>query len=416
MRKSKVFLNIILIWAVGFGLNIEIENYHIGLIRDIAISKDEIWIAREDDVAKIGYNGNVIKKYTKEDGIQSDGALAVAIDNQGNPWFATGGLSTFDGQKWTNYTVEDGLVDGNVLEVAVDKENKIWAGTYTKGIGVFDGKNWDTIDVSDGICSNHVICISFNGNGNTWVGTWGEGASKFSNDKWTSYRYVYGNGIFVGPYLYAISFDDAGQIWFGSDGVSGSNFNVGRYDGQNWKSYNFYSSTPIVPSNVRAIKIDKNNIKWIGTIAGVYFLTGEYWDLIDDQDGLIDTDVKSMAIDDSGNVWVGTWGGMSKIIASTISIKEKKVLNKQTIGTKILQSQIYGSFKIQLTLPESQDIEITLLSPTGKYIEKLFKGFVLKGENEIDCKSHSCFATGAYLIKVDSNKFGSIIKKTVLIK
>ena len=68
---------------------------------------------------------------------------AITADKEGNLWFGTkgGGISVFDGNKWTSYTTANGLNSNNILCLTVDKEGVVWIGT-DDGVASFSGGNF----------------------------------------------------------------------------------------------------------------------------------------------------------------------------------------------------------------------------------------------------------------------------------
>jgi ligand-binding sensor domain-containing protein len=50
----------------------------------------------------------------------------ILFDPDGSVWFATQGVSRFDGQEFINFTTEDGLPDDYVLNMARDAKGNLW--------------------------------------------------------------------------------------------------------------------------------------------------------------------------------------------------------------------------------------------------------------------------------------------------
>jgi len=66
--------------------------------------------------------------------------FAIAVDQQGNKWFATNnGVSKLNATTFTNYTTSNGLVDNYVVSVAIDLQGNKWFGTNGGGVSKFDG-------------------------------------------------------------------------------------------------------------------------------------------------------------------------------------------------------------------------------------------------------------------------------------
>jgi hypothetical protein len=56
------------------------------------------------------YNGTSIEFFDKKKGLAGNQVNGISEDKQGNIWFATdGGLSRFDGKKFTSFTKKEGL-------------------------------------------------------------------------------------------------------------------------------------------------------------------------------------------------------------------------------------------------------------------------------------------------------------------
>ncbi|HKI82425.1 MAG TPA: two-component regulator propeller domain-containing protein, partial [Pseudodesulfovibrio sp.] len=72
-------------------------------------------------------------------------SLYITADDQ--VWAGTwgGGVSHFDGQRWSNYTEDDGLAGNIVYAVIRDANGVFWFGT-DKGLSRFDGRHWKTFD------------------------------------------------------------------------------------------------------------------------------------------------------------------------------------------------------------------------------------------------------------------------------
>lgn len=100
--------------------------------------------------------------------------FSILAAPDGSIWAGTwgGGVSRFDGQKWTSFTTKDGLAGSIVYAVARSKDGIFWFGT-SNGVSRYDGKTWKTYGRQDGLFDNHVYTIEIAGNGDIWAGTRG---------------------------------------------------------------------------------------------------------------------------------------------------------------------------------------------------------------------------------------------------
>src|SRR5580698_1818920 len=114
---------------------------------------------------------------------------SIAIDAQGNKWFASAGsgLLKFDGANWTTYdTSNSGLADNYPSVIAIDARGNKWIGSSGSGVSKFDGANWSIYDTTNsGLADNNIFGIATDAQNNIWFATLG-GISKFDGANWTN--------------------------------------------------------------------------------------------------------------------------------------------------------------------------------------------------------------------------------------
>lgn len=77
-----------------------------------------------------------------EDGLVQSQATSLAQDSFGNLWIGTlGGLSRYDGQRFTNYSVRDGLAGNAIYSLATHPDGSLWMCT-AHGVSRFDGRKF----------------------------------------------------------------------------------------------------------------------------------------------------------------------------------------------------------------------------------------------------------------------------------
>lgn len=101
--------------------------------------------------------------------------VSLAVDAQGAVWAGTwgGGLSRFDGQKWTQYTVSEGLPGNHVFMLYTDPKGQMWVGTNNGLARMVDGKFTQTLTTEDGLFNNVVFSMTTTADGTLWVGSYG---------------------------------------------------------------------------------------------------------------------------------------------------------------------------------------------------------------------------------------------------
>jgi hypothetical protein len=185
-----------------------------------------MWFTTSDSGAYM-YDGTTWQHYSKKSVF--DGAFSMAIDNNGNKWFATQkGLVKFDGSNWTVFnSTNSGLKFNVVNDLAIDKNDNIWLATGSPG------------DPGDTITGR---------------------IAKFDETNWTYYKtFNDSQGL---NYANTIAIDSFGKIW------AGTFLGLTVFDGVNWKNY----TVPSDPSDnlqVLSIDFDSHGNKWFGTTCGI---------------------------------------------------------------------------------------------------------------------------------------------------
>ncbi|WP_276373149.1 two-component regulator propeller domain-containing protein [Chryseolinea sp. H1M3-3] len=89
-----------------------------------------------------------------------------------------------------------------------------------------------------------------------------------------------------------------------------------------WTIYNT-SNSALSSDQIQAIVIE-NDIKWVGTPAGLTRIDGDQWSTFTTANASLPSDfITSIAVDKSGNTWVGTDKGLGKYDGTVWSVSEK---------------------------------------------------------------------------------------------
>ena len=84
------------------------------------------------------------RQYTMRDGLPQMQIWSMFQDSRGYMWIGTkGGLSRFNGEKFTNFTEKDGLADNLIEVIREDYSGKIWVVTQ-KGLSMMDNQTITT--------------------------------------------------------------------------------------------------------------------------------------------------------------------------------------------------------------------------------------------------------------------------------
>jgi streptogramin lyase len=340
-----------------------VESFNTGqgvIVRALKVDGPYLWVGTSTGILQVDrVSGELVKTYTKQDGLMSDYIFTINVSQDGVRWFGTdaGGLSRFDGEVWKTYMPEDGLSDEWVYDIDYDRNGAMWVGTWD-GVSRFDGTGFTTYRVKDGLANKWVYSVAADDDGTLWFGT-EEGVSHFdpnapSEHAWTTYTHqnglgapndlalsrkktageVYdesqknielapgrsyeghfhdlnaldeaGNETYNENYVFSILVDRDGNKWFGTWGGGAT-----RFDGKTWK--NFTIRDGLAGNIVYALEEDLLGQIWAGTHRGVSVYDGTSWKSYTQTNGLRGSDVFSVALDPDQGIWVGQSGGVVQL-------------------------------------------------------------------------------------------------------
>lgn len=220
----------------------------------------------------------------------------IDVDHQGNIWVAnfqsdppdhkietvpTSGMVVVDGYPVTKYQryspAEDNLPTSVILNFTTDKDGWIWCGTYNKGVeGIYVGN--DPFDKSDTVIKQLTM-----------------------NDKILSMR------------INAIACDNDGFVWVGSQA------GLNRIEKTSVVGLTVEVMNDLLGADfrdIRAIEVDRNNNKWIGSNGGLVKLGADNTTVTEytiKNSGLFSNSILSLKYDNANDVlWIGTDFGLNR--------------------------------------------------------------------------------------------------------
>ena len=138
------------------------------------------------------YDGVNYTTYDTANGMLSQYATDLIIDNEDNKWVGTSsGISVLDNSNssFTQYTRMYILSPPDtlnpVVDIAMDSWGRVWTSIYVGylaegGIAFWNGSVWEDFDVSDGLAGPNVKGLAIDSEDNVWVAT-STGVSKISD-------------------------------------------------------------------------------------------------------------------------------------------------------------------------------------------------------------------------------------------
>jgi len=151
----------------------------------------------------------------------------IDFDNNGNVWFGTGiGVLKFDGVTWNHFSsVNSGLPNDTITSLAVEPNGNVWIGTYNAGLVMFDGLTWTQfLPSNSGLKSKQIRSLTISPAGELWIGTQTDDFSgfnlvRFNGANWFSYDVT--DNIFPNSHGFKLSVEEIefapnGSIWLTS--------------------------------------------------------------------------------------------------------------------------------------------------------------------------------------------------------
>ncbi len=234
--------------------------------------------------------------YTQADGLPDENVLDVAVDQNNHLWFATQeGVARFDRSSWVVYTTHDGLASNFVNCIAIAPNGDVWAGSDA-GVSRFDGTTWTSYNTSDGLLNNLVNHIAVEGDGTVWIAVTG-GVSSWNDTMFTNYTVALG---LPSPMVGFVGIDDHNNKWFAT-WLGG----VAKFDGQSFTVFN--QDSGLIDNNITTVAFDSAGNIYLGTYFGITVLDmqGNWLRNIEHADGLYHEAVMDIVFDSGGRMWAG---------------------------------------------------------------------------------------------------------------
>ena len=241
--------------------------------------------------------------------IPSDYISGVAIDQNGNKWIADSyNLTKFDGQNWVIYNSENSPYPGGNVNSISAFDNEIWVCT-SNGLVIFTNGNFEILGTQSGLPSNYIYCGFKVNESSMWVGT-NLGLCYFNGTDWMVYD-TNNSGLPVNN-VTSIKIDNNNIKWIGTAGGG-----VVKFDDTTWTVYNSENSNLPLSNKVTDIEIINSSAVWVSfnsmgqsAPGGTAVFDGTQWTSFP----LIpSTDVSGIAVQAENIIWFGNFdNGLTK--------------------------------------------------------------------------------------------------------
>jgi ligand-binding sensor domain-containing protein/serine phosphatase RsbU (regulator of sigma subunit) len=283
---------------VDLGLN---DNHVWDILADHAGS---IWIASNEGGVN-RYSAGVFHYFTEKEGMPTNQVQCLFEDKEQNLWIGTNGhgLCRFKGQQFSHFSQAEGLPESNVSSVTQDRDGNYWLATYGGGLVKMlmrDGKpEFRQFSESGGLMSDYLTAVRSGNDGEVWFSYAQSGIGKLENG--TIRNYSRQNGL-ASDFVNCLYIDRNGELWCGTKGGV-SNLNE--------RGFLNFNESQLSGSEVQAILEDKYGDVWFGTLEGLsrFERSSRLMYRYDEQEGLANKRIHSLAECANGNIWIGTSGG-----------------------------------------------------------------------------------------------------------
>lgn len=276
-------------------------------------------------------------QFAPREGLAQSQVRCMAQDAQGYLWFGTlGGASRFDGQEFTNYALQEGLPDAQVNAMLTTQDGTLWLACGASLVR-FDGRRMHRVALPAQARDQRILALTESADGILYIGTDGAGVFQataqaitplpgYPVDTAFSVRTVLAlpdgsllvglrNGLLrcrdgscepvpavQGHSISALACGPDGTQWVGTFGEGlfglGPNGHVTTYDEENG----------LLQQNVRALLVDDRGRLWIGTKFGANLLEGGRMRAFTVHQGMPNDNIWCLAQDREGGIWIGTDG------------------------------------------------------------------------------------------------------------
>jgi ligand-binding sensor domain-containing protein/serine phosphatase RsbU (regulator of sigma subunit) len=309
-----LFLGALLMATQGVSQTYNFKNYSVeeGLAQSQVLTAFQarnglMWFGTNSGGVS-SFDGNKFVTYTEKNGLVNNVIYSICDDQHGNIVMGTnGGLSIFNGFTFRNYFDSTELPHKRIFKVIRDKENILWIAT-AKGVVRFDGKKFTPFHESDFLSKNPVFSMLCDSKGRIWFGTGTRGVYIYDHGKFLNYTEAEG---LDNNFVRCIIEDKDGSFWIGTNKRL-NHFRDGKFD----HSFEVTANADQI-SYLGAAADLRGNI-WYATASGAYKYDGKQYKRYNDRNGMGASSLFTVVCDREGNMWFGTsGGGVSKLSQET---------------------------------------------------------------------------------------------------
>lgn len=321
---------------------------------DLLIADGVLWAASEG-TGLVEYNEQAAEwQVHRANSPKTNSYSGLAIDKNGALWAVSSidGFLSFDGESWENYESLGSLARGDYRTVLVDPQNRIWMGTWGKGITLLDrsetGLKVTKIDTTGGILAGStpddpgfpvVNDLTLDRHGNVWLSNIGaingrQIAVVTPENQWAYFDPGTAKGV-SGLAVFRIIVDQFDRVWYGtaSHGVEEIDYGGTLFDATDDNPVlGLVPSSELFSSRITGLAEDQDGTVWIGTNEGLNFW---FSNQVSRQFRLISNDIRIVRVDPANNKWIGTAGGISVLLADNATLVHYTTENSPLVSNSV---------------------------------------------------------------------------------
>jgi ligand-binding sensor domain-containing protein/signal transduction histidine kinase len=374
-------------------------------------------------------NNQITDSLTESSGLASNYIYCIHEDKEGNLWFGTNnGISCYDAVnkvKPKNYSTKDGLISNVVRNIVEDSKGNLWFGTTQGAVSCFEknmpkarfnsfylpfesyallttdslDKLWFgtsnlgaicmdqpvsggsgsfiTFSELQGLPSNTASTVYEDSKGNLWIGT-----SDIVRFDGTHFTYYGASNIY--PRFFNEDF--SGKLWFGI--YSPAAYYLEQLADGTGMRLSVLTNEHGIARNLVASLVDHNGNIWLSSWDyGIIRYDGKFLTQYNNNHGLGNNMIRSIAQDKLGNIWFGTAGrGLSCInpsnggIVRTFNVEQGLVHNYINRLLTDSQGNLWIATNMGINVLGINELKMLndsmhVWSDTDKRIRNLFKTF-----------------------------------------
>lgn len=175
-----------------------------------------LWAGGTLGIGKYNKVKDAFDWFTVKDGLAGNIVFSIQFDEKNNLWIATGGgLSYYDGKKFTNYTTENGLPVNRINSAFYSKRfNTLFIG-HELGVNTLSHGRLDEVTFTE-FKNTTILSINPYRDSLLLIGSGGSGFSVYDPVRKTSRLVTTHDGL-ASDFIYFIASDADGVIWAGTE-------------------------------------------------------------------------------------------------------------------------------------------------------------------------------------------------------